>query len=359
MKSRKQLLSSIKRYQYAFWKKQMIDRPPVAVLSDRLLLPVRYLKSEFDKKYLSPDDVHSTLFYSDYEYDMQKRAVISDDWMPFSAPWRAIPWLEALCGCPVRYSSGSLAPEAWVNSLDGLLDTPLHSSEPWLQTMMDLTKEIAISLPDDCWLSPSILRGPSDVLAAMLGMEQFMYELCVQPQKIDQMAFRITNLMLTVLSWHFNFIEPKLGGYGHIYGYWAPDKTMVIQEDIMGLCDPQSYGQIFKKYNQLLVTALGSCVFFHLHSTGLQHYRDVIKMTGLAGVQITVEANGPSLSTLIPIFQDSLQNSRLILFIDGFFDELPEMLRKIPLDGLFLIVSDRFITTDTEYQDFIRDNFSR
>jgi hypothetical protein len=35
---------------------------------------------------------------------------------------------------------------------------------------------------------------------------------------------------------HYSLLRPKLAGFGHIFGYWAPGKTVVIQEDAMGMC---------------------------------------------------------------------------------------------------------------------------
>jgi hypothetical protein len=144
-----------------------------------------------------------------------------------------------------------------------------------------------------------------------------------------------------------------LGGYGHIYGYWAPDKTTVIQEDAMGMCSPTLYRDLFMPYNAQIVDRLGPSVLFHLHSTGYKHYRHVLEIPGLAGLQVTVETNGPRLLDLAPTLRQILERSRLILFVDSYFEQLSATLKSLPRVGLYVIVSDKFISTEQGFQEFL------
>lgn len=125
----------------------------------------------------------------------------------------------------------------------------------------------------------------------------------------------------------------------------------------MGLCAPKFYRDLFFRHNAEIVERLGACVFFHLHSTGYRHYRHVLEIPGLAGLEITVEANGPTLDALLPALREILERSRLILMIDGHFDELPAALRRLPKEGLYLMVSDKFIPTEDAFRRFAAANW--
>jgi hypothetical protein len=353
MKSLQQVHASLERFRTAFWDRRITDRPPVAVFNDRLLLPIHYLKTALPGNPILPEHVRMEHIYSDYDFDDLTRRVYSDDWLPFSAAWRAVPWLEAICGCPVRYSSGSLAAQPFLEDSKMAGDEPLRLCSDWLSILADQTSRLVLTSPDDCWVSPSILRGPSDVLAAMRGLESFMCDLFDRPSRVETFAAAINDLLGRVLMDHFALVNPKLGGYGHIYGYWAPDKTFVLQEDIMGLAGSSFYRQYFFRLNQALVKQMGGCVFFHMHSTGLQHYQDVLQIRDLAGIQLTVEAKGPHLTDLVPVLQNILHHSRLILFVDGFFNELDYVLNSIPLDGLYLLVSDKFVKSENEFERLV------
>lgn len=356
MKSDAQLRESIDRFQRVFWDKQPAGRPPVGVVNTDVYLPVKYLRRPLARPHLEPADVRPDLVMTDYEFAFAKRLVNCDDWMPFTAPWRAIPWLEACCGCPVRYSSGSLAPHPILDSLDALATGSFPVREEWFACLAQQTGQLAADLPRDCWLSPTILRGPSDVLAAIRGLPNFLCDLYDAPTAVEKAAERIQSLFWRALDTHFSMVKPKWGGYGHIFGYWAPGPTIAIQEDVLGLCRPAIYCDLFLKFSAECARRLGPYVIFHLHSTGYRHYEHVLKVPGLAGLQMTIEANGPPLADLTPVWRKILERSRLMLFADHRYEELSAVLPQLPVEGLYVVVPERFITSEGEYSAFLAAN---
>ncbi|MFB3825754.1 MAG: hypothetical protein ACE15B_03260 [Bryobacteraceae bacterium] len=345
------IAEKIERFERVFWKRER-GRPPVGVAPARVWSPVGFLRAPFPRAELAPGEVGRALARTEYEDAFAGRAVRSDDFMPYVAAWRAVPWLEAICGCPVRYSSGSLAPGHFVASAAELERAPL--SREWLARLRAETAELAAAVPEECFLSTTILRGCSDVLAAMRGIDGFCLDLYDDPAPLAAAAARINRLHLDVLDMHFSLVPPKLGGYGHIFGYWAPGPTTVIQEDMMGLCAPRVYRELFLEHNAAIVEHLGPHVLFHLHSTGYRHYRDVLEIPGLAGLEITVEANGPRLADMLPCLRETLERSRLILMVDGWFEDLAATVRRLPREGLYVFVSDRYVTSEAEFAALLR-----
>lgn len=353
MKKANHLLESRERFRKVFWEKKRGGRPPVGVINTDIYLPVKYLRRSFLKGRVDPEDINPDLVMTDYEYGFANRPVNIDDWIPFAAPWRAIPWLEAWCGCPVNYSSGSLAPGHIYGDIDSLTRGPIPAQEKWINCMAEQTSMLFNTAPEDCWISPSILRGCSDVLAALRGIEGFCFDLILHPDLIHLNAGRVNSLLKNAVDVHFSIVQPKLDGYGHIFGYWAPEPTIAIQEDMMGFCRPEEYRDIFMQHNAEFVKHLGNCVFFHMHSTGFKHYKHVLNIPGLAGIQMTVESNGPPMKQLMPVFKDILEQSRLILFADNRFEELSGILSELPSEGLYVVVPEVFISSDAEYIEFL------
>ncbi len=357
MKQPSQINESIERFKNSFWSKSIVDHPPVGIVCEDSYLPIKYLRKEFNGTEIFPGDVNTELYMTDYEYSNLNRRIYSDDWMPYSAAWRAIPWLEAMCGCPVRYSYGSFAPGHFINSLDDLLKTEIPANNEWFECLKSQTGNLKASAPNDCWISPSILRGPSDIISAIRGLTDFYCDLYDNIQIVDEMASRVNKLLLDVLEMHFSIVSSNQKGYGHIFGYWAPEKTVCIQDDVLGMCSPKIYRDVFMKYNTDIVQILGKYVLFHLHSTGFKHYREVLRIPGIAGIQITIENNGPALREMIPVLKEILEKSRLILSVQHFFQELPEVLRQLPQEGLYLLISDKFIKTEKEFKQFMKSNW--
>ena len=353
MKTRAQLDEAIDRFRRCFWEKQPGLRPPVAVVDANVYLPITYLRRLLAGREVRPQEVTADLARTEYEACFARPLVTGDDGLPFSAAWRAIPWLEAWCGCPVRHSNGEVAPERFVASAAELGGLPLPLRPEWFECLQTQTARLAATLPEDCWLSPTILRGPSDVLGAMRGLSEFFCNVCDWPQEVGRAAARVNELLIRALKAHFAAVPPKLGGYSHIFGYWAPGPTVVIQEDAMGMCAPRVYRELFQELTAAVVREIGSHVLFHLHSTGCRHWRHVLEVEGLAGLELTLESKGPSAADLLPLMRETLERSRLILFVDHGLEQLGPLLGKLPREGLFLVIPDRYLRSDNEYRQFI------
>ena len=74
------------------------------------------------------------------------------------------------------------------------------------------------------------------------------------------------------------------------------------------------------------------------------------QIPGIAGLEITVESNGPPLVDMLPALREILEQSRLILMIDGHFGQLPEVYRQLPHDGLYLLISANFVPSEEEFR---------
>ena len=90
-----------------------------------------------------------------------------------------------------------------------------------------------------------------------------------------------------------------------------------------------------------MVEHLGGPVLFHLHSTGYAHFRYALDTPGLAGLQLTIEPNGPSLADMVADLHEILERTRLILLVDHGFEQLADVLRSLPTDGLYVLIPDR------------------
>ena len=78
---------------------------------------------------------------------------------------------------------------------------------------------------------------------------------------------------------------------------------------------------------------------------------------GLSGIEFTVEQNGPPLTGLVTVFREILEETRLILFVDAYFEQLNEVLKQLPTDGLYVLIPGRSIGTEQEFNGFIYSNW--
>jgi hypothetical protein len=188
-------------------------------------------------------------------------------------------------------------------------------------------------------------------------MTEFFLDLHDNPQAVARAASHVNRVLIMEIDLHYSLVQPKLGGYAQIMGYWAPGKTVMLQEDALGMCSPSIYRDIFMQFNAEIVRHLGPHVLFHLHSTGCKHYTHVLNVPGIAGLEITLETIGPTLQDLVPVLREILEKTRLILQVSTGFEFLPEALRKLPREGLSIVIPSKYIPTDEAFREFVSANF--
>jgi hypothetical protein len=57
---------------------------------------------------------------------------------------------------------------------------------------------------------------------------------------------------------------------------------------------------------------------------------------------------------LLPVFREILERSRLMLFLDHRFEELPEVLLSLPREGLYLAVPETCVPTEQAFLDLTK-----
>jgi hypothetical protein len=98
---------------------------------------------------------------------------------------------------------------------------------------------------------------------------------------------------------------------------------------------------------------------FHLHTTGYRHYKHVLSIPGIAGLEMALESIGPTALDLVPVFREVLEKSRLMLHVGTGFEHLPQVLSKLPKEGLFIAIPDKYIRNDQEFYEFTRAIWKR
>lgn len=179
MKHPDQIAESIERFRRGLWNRESVDRPPVAVAPDRSWLPVNYLKAPFLREEVRPEDVTRSLVRTDYEDASFERRVFCDDWLPYNAPWRAVPWLEAISGCRVPHAFGSLSGAHFVERVEDLAALPIPAHNDWLDCLRAAT-ELIDKRPEP---PPPEVRAqclqPEDVAATILFALSLPERACV------------------------------------------------------------------------------------------------------------------------------------------------------------------------------------
>ena len=194
----------------------------------------------------------------------------------------------------------------------------------------------------------------------MRGMTDFFLDLHDNPQAVERAAGRVNQALMAAIDIHYSIVQPKLGGYGHIFGYWAPGKTIMLQEDALGMCSPSHLSGHLHALQRGNREAPGlPCLFSSAHNRLPALHGTCSNIPGIAGLEMTLETIGPTLRDLVPMFREILERTRLIVHVCTGFEYLPEALRKLPREGLFLVIPTKYIPTDEAFHEFVSSNWKR
>ncbi len=275
-----------------FWDKRSGERPPVGVVNPEVLSAGQVSPRGLDADHSGAGRPDAELAATDYEFVYARPKATCDDGMPFTAAWRAIPWLEAACGiCGSTQAAGSLAPARPLHRAIGRLGQRARSRPPAVARPIGVRGAARWS-PRRCGL----LDQPDDPSRAggRAGRDAGLKRVLLRPAQRfaggPPRASRVNQLLLTTLERHFRAFPPKLGGYGHVFGYFGarPDDRHPGRRARFLFAGDVAQGALPAAGRRGDRGGAAPYGLFHLHSTGCRHWRNVLSIPHLAGLQLVV-----------------------------------------------------------------------
>ena len=254
-----------------------------------------------------------------------------------SAFW-GVPWMEAALGCEVEadHLTGSsrshpLATTDWPT-------VPTFSSDnPWVARNLEMLRAIAPQARGRYPMGASLMRGISDLLSALLGLDRTIFGMLDAPTQIDALAEGIADFWIAFGQAQLDEVVPYADGYGS-FGYylWAPGRCIWLQEDAAALLSPELYERFILPHDRRIAAAFPYCLM-HLHPARYIPYRPLLD-SELAVIEIHIDKGGPSARDLLPVYREVLQAKPLLVWGDLSPDDVRTLVEELPPEGLALQV---------------------
>ena len=201
-------------------------------------------------------------------------------------------------------------PEEWLNH-------PIDvSRNAWFQKLLEFTAVLTDFSGGRYPIGQPLLRGPADLLAAIVGDSESVMELLTGSNLyqaiLDRSADHFIQLIQELHKVHPRFHDGQVIGY---YNVWIPESGCRFQEDALALYSPALYRTSVRRCDEILARRWPYHVF-HIHSTSHFHVDDIVGIPGIKCVEVDVdfESNVPG---LIPVFR-KIQEAGKCLIIDGY-----------------------------------------
>jgi len=241
----------------------------------------------------------------------------ADDLLRTLEPLPFFPWAEAAIGCPVTYTGKNFwsSPIEETKTDEGLGRWIARGRAPpappripeggagdrvpagsagqratggqWSSVYRDLLDALSEQFGGRLPIGQGILRGPLDLVAAVLGEERMIYLFFDQPELMKELLQVTAGAFLEFVGIHRDHLPAFR--HGHVIGsyyLWVPGHCLRLQEDAMALLSPELYREFVHPID-CRIAAEAEFTLFHLHSTGMHLLNTLLENKGVRILQVS------------------------------------------------------------------------
>jgi 5-methyltetrahydrofolate--homocysteine methyltransferase len=329
-------LSGLLERHRAFWQRSPVDRPLIG-LPRGSYFPLTEYNLDVTEGSLHPSQLCPAAMLQQYDALFSGEVRMGDLFWIGSPVW-GVPWLEAIAGCPVQ-----VLPEAKVMSarpvegeLGALPKGKVSLENPWFAKLLEFIDALGRHSAGRFPISTPLMRGPGDILEALLGTERMVYAVYDEPEQVRALALRCADLYIEVARAQLERIPAFHGGYCSFQKLWAPGPTVMTQQDAAFSFTPAKYRELLRPADRKVIESFEYTIM-HLHSVSLHTLSDLLELDRLACIQIVVDPSGPSLQDLLATFSGIQQRKSLVVFGDFRAADMDLLLGTLSPTGLCIV----------------------
>lgn len=284
---------------------------------------------------ISPGNIRPSDFVEDQIKYLKYTENISDDIIRSAMPLASIPWMEAITGCKIISTNSSVSALKMFNDISEVEIIPFNSNNFWAKKYFEFFKIYDEAFNGHYPIGQSILRGPSDILCAILGVENAAVSLIDDPDGTKKVLNRITESLESFLRVQSYLLPKFLDGYviGQ-YELWAPEPPIRIQEDYSNLFSNEMYMEFLYSLDKRLA-GISKYTLIHLHSSSLHLIENFLEVNTIRAFQITKDPNVESIDVMINALK-KVQEFNKPLVVKGRFtkEDFSVLKNNLQPDGL-------------------------
>lgn len=292
---------SLQRHR-AFFEREAADRPLIGSWLFPFFVDRQFpeLAASLRPGEIRPADIAVEPFLRDVERLADAYAQLNDDYPLALGAFYGVPWMEAIMGCPIRFSGDSMWAEPCIADWGTFdFERPDLRRNAWFQKLLELLDALIERAGDRVFCSPTLMRGVTDMCAGMRGSSALPVDVLESPERIGRLAEICAGVWIEVARAQLERIPES--DCGHVIGggcmrYWAPRKGVWLQDDAIELLSPAVYREIFLPHVRRIAREF--TVAFHLHGSVVWPVDilleldeiDVLQVTSDEGVDRVVDA---------------------------------------------------------------------
>ncbi|VAX21053.1 hypothetical protein MNBD_IGNAVI01-409 [hydrothermal vent metagenome] len=332
-----------KKRHLAFWSLQDVKSPLIGFTIGAGLDSWSYWQYNsaaqklFAQEKIQPEDINPNDFVEEQQSYLELSGQINDDICRSAMPLASIPWMEAILGCPIVSAGSHLSTEKILDDPESYSKIQINTDNPWVKKYLEFIQVYNNYFNGKYPVGQSVLRGPSDLVCALMGVENASIALLMQPEAMQRLLEYVSVQLEQFLKLQLSALPKFKGGYviGQ-YEIWAPEPAIRIQEDSSMHYSPELYEKYLKS-NDERIASVSNYTLIHLHSSSLILIDKFLEVSQIEAFQITKDQGIVKLEDMLPGLM-KIQKAGKSLIIKGVFNDsdLQLIKKNISVAGLCL-----------------------
>lgn len=324
----------------AFWNREPVRRPLAGFTLVGWFPIDEFAASRAwgPAEYLTPGMIDPEAFLPDHLRMLREGEWMDDDIIRGACPGQvAIPWLPAMLGCAMRILPHNVLGEEQGLPWEQALEVRLDRGNPWYCKYFEFADALVRASAGRFPVSHSAELGPTDLLAALRGHTQSVWDLADEPAKSAEVLELTAAIFRQATEELWASLPLFHGGcFDAQYSLWAPGPIARLQEDATAFYSPAYYRKFVQPVDRKLAAGFANS-FIHLHSTSMFLLDAFLECEEIRCFEVNQDAVGPPVREMAAHFR-KVQRAGKPLLIRGSFqpDEMRLLMDSLDPRGLFL-----------------------
>ena len=321
-----------------YWDRKFLPYPPASFRVGDYFVSRQFEAAKsllVQNKKITPEMLTVEDFVPDYERMFAGTEELGQDAFWTAEPFTGIPWMEAILGCEIYANEESFSSKPWMTSLDELEKIKVDASNPWFLKYLEFTRRLAELGKGRFTVGMPIMRGPSDMVGAIMGQTEMIFALADEPETMKTFFLKVTEAFLSVQREQKKLIPAFHGGSClGFYHVFCPGTSIWFQEDLSAIMSPEMYGEFLDGPARRICRG-HEYTAIHLHPASFFILDHLLANEGLRAIQVNKDVGGPSVEEMLPYLKRISERKNLILWGDYSPAELDLLRKNLPARGLF------------------------
>lgn len=203
--------------------------------------------------------------------------------------------LAAYQGANIKFAMDTIWFEECVDDWEEYPDLVFDEHNYWFERHLELTRECKKLAGDDFYICvPDLMEG-LDVMAALRGSMNMLYELIENPEEIEKRIKQLGDIYFSYYDRFYELVknEEDQGSAYMVFQIWGPGKTAKLQCDFGAMISPEHFRQFALEGLREQAAKLDNVVYHLDGPDNIKHLDAVLEIEGINAIQWVPGDAGP------------------------------------------------------------------